>query len=98
MERGRNSSEGIDVIIGQHIRVFRRQARLSRVRFADRIGIAVRELNQYEEGSRRVGPSLMVDIAAELNMPVIEFFRGLAIERSAGPKHNLTRHLGVHFQ
>lgn len=74
-----------DVRIGQRIRSRRLQIGMSQERLADLLGVTFQQVQKYEKGINRVAATRLFDIAAALDMPVVEFFDGLRtrVERSA---------------
>lgn len=64
----------VDQQIGLLIRERRLELLLNLVQLAERVGIAVQQLQKYETGENRVSASRLVDIARELSVPVAWFF------------------------
>lgn len=64
----------VDLEIGRLIRERRGELGLNLQQLADRIGIAVQQLQKYETGENRVAASRLVEIARELGVPVAWFF------------------------
>lgn len=72
----------VDVEIGRLIRERRGDLGLNLQQLADRVGIAVQQLQKYETGENRVAASRLVEIARELGVSVAWFFEsnGVASE------------------
>lgn len=64
----------VDADIGRLIRERRGELGLNLQQLADRVGIAVQQLQKYETGENRVAASRLVEIARELGVPVAWFF------------------------
>jgi transcriptional regulator with XRE-family HTH domain len=71
------SAEAGDAVIGRNIRLHRLARRMTQAALAERIGIASRQLQQYEKGVDCVGAGQLVRIAAALNVPVTALLAGL---------------------
>jgi len=74
---GRKSTE-VDIAVGQRIRRFRQNAKLSHMALAKIIGVSAQQVQRYESGADRVGVGRLMLIAAALDVPIIDFFAGLA--------------------
>jgi transcriptional regulator with XRE-family HTH domain len=70
----------VDLAIGQRIRLFRQDAELSQGELAKRIGVSFQQLHKYESGTNRVGVGRLMQIAAALDVPIIDFFGGFATQ------------------
>jgi transcriptional regulator with XRE-family HTH domain len=75
---GGHGPDQTDVVVGQRIRTFRKNANLSLIQLADQIGVAYQQLQKYEKGIYRVGTGRLVHIARALDLPITAFFDGLA--------------------
>jgi transcriptional regulator with XRE-family HTH domain len=67
-----------DIAVGQRIRTFRKDAKLSQSALADQIGVTFQQLQKYEKGTNRVGAGRLMLIARALDVPITAFFEGLA--------------------
>lgn len=64
----------VDEQIGKLIRERRTELRLNLQELAEKIGIAVQQLQKYETGENRVSASRLADLAHALGVPVAWFF------------------------
>src|SRR5579859_4759086 len=67
-----------DVVVGQRIRAFRKDANFSQTELADQIGVTFQQVQKYEKGTNRVGVGRLIHIARALDVPITAFFDGLA--------------------
>lgn len=67
-----------DVAVGQRIRAFREDAKLTQTELADQIGVAYQQLQKYEKGTNRVGAGRLARIAHALDVPITALFNGVA--------------------
>jgi transcriptional regulator with XRE-family HTH domain len=67
-----------DVRIGRLIRAQRRVKGLTLIELADAVGVAHQQLQKYETGLNRVPGTRLVQIAKLLDMPISDFFEGIA--------------------
>jgi transcriptional regulator with XRE-family HTH domain len=51
---------------------------MSHRQLGDKLGIRASEVEEYETGARRIGPSLMRNIVVVMEVPASCFFEGLA--------------------
>ena len=75
---GGHGPSAIDVAVGKRIREFRTSANLSQTALADQIGVTFQQVQKYEKGTNRVGAGRLTHIARALNVPITDFFKGLA--------------------
>jgi transcriptional regulator with XRE-family HTH domain len=66
-----------DVAVGERIREFRKNAKLSQTQLAEQIGVTFQQVQKYEKGTNRVGASRLTQIAHALDVPITAFFDGL---------------------
>ena len=66
-----------DVAIGQQIRVFRMQAKMSQTELADKLGVTFQQVQKYEKGTNRVGSGRLPQLAAALGVPITAFSSAL---------------------
>jgi transcriptional regulator with XRE-family HTH domain len=64
----------VDTAVGQKIRIYRLQARLSQTDLANGLGVTFQQVQKYEKGTNRVAPSRLSDIANMLHIPVAVLF------------------------
>jgi len=82
----RKRSRMLDAEVGQSIRLYRKNAKMTLQGLADRLGIAYQQVQKYETGVNRVGAGRLMEIAEILNIPVASFFeipRGRVEEAAA---------------
>jgi len=72
-----------DVTIGQRIRVFRMQAKMSQTELADKLGVTFQQVQKYEKGTNRVGSGRLPQLAAALGVPITAFFEGMSEDKRA---------------
>lgn len=70
----RKRSRMLDAEVGQSIRLYRKNAKMTLQGLADRLGIAYQQVQKYETGVNRVGAGRLMEIAEILNIPVASFF------------------------
>jgi transcriptional regulator with XRE-family HTH domain len=70
----RKRSRVLDAEVGQSIRLYRKNAKMTLQGLADRLGIAYQQVQKYETGVNRVGAGRLMEIAQILNIPVANFF------------------------
>src|SRR6185312_1690646 len=81
--RGTGVPHPVDVEIGARIRARRLMLGMPQTDLAARLGIAFQQLQKYEGGVNRVSASRLTEIAATLEMPPGEFFRGIGADYTA---------------
>lgn len=64
----------IDVSVGARIRLARKMRGRSQQGLAEAIGVTFQQVQKYESGANRVSASMLARIAADLGVPVAEFF------------------------
>lgn len=70
----------VDVAVGANIRRIRNDRGMSQEKLGEAMGVTFQQLQKYEKGTNRVSASKLVMIAAALDMPITEFFRGVAVK------------------
>jgi transcriptional regulator with XRE-family HTH domain len=76
-EMGAKRATKTDVAVGERIREFRKNAKLSQTQLAEQIGVTFQQVQKYEKGTNRVGASRLTQIAHALDVPITAFFDGL---------------------
>jgi len=72
---GRKGRVGaIDKEIGRRIRAMRLRMHLSQTELASALGLTFQQVQKYENGTNRIGPSRLEIIARTLKVPVTTFF------------------------
>jgi transcriptional regulator with XRE-family HTH domain len=75
----------IDIYVGSRIRHQRALAGLNQTQLAMKVGVTFQSIQKYERGTNRVSASRLQQIATALNVPVSQFFDGLATESAVRP-------------
>ncbi len=71
--------------IGQRIRAFRRERKLSQEQLAEKVWISTTHMSHIENGSTKLSLPVLVDLAAALDVSVNELLSGQSSQgRSAG--------------
>ncbi len=68
------STNDVDVLVGQRLRELRMLAGLSQSDLAATIGLTFQQLQKYERGVNRISASKLYMLARHLNVPVSTFF------------------------
>lgn len=68
----------VDRHVGARLRALRIQRGLSQGAVAERVGLTFQQLQKYEKGTNRVSASKLFELAGILDVPVQEFFLGIA--------------------
>ena len=68
--------EPIDILVGNNIRIHRLARKMSQTKLADAIGATFQQVQKYEKGTNRVGPSRLTKISNFLKVPLPDFFDG----------------------
>ncbi len=66
----------IDVHVGERIRMWRTERKISRVTLGEALGLTVQQIQKYEKGTHRIGASRLQQICAVLEIPVSFLFEG----------------------
>ena len=74
----------IDELVGMNIRIFRKAKGLSQARLGSLIGVTFQQIQKYEKGANRIGPSRLAKIAKALEVPIGRLFDASA-SSSDGP-------------
>ena len=64
----------IDELVGMNIRIFRKAKGLSQARLGSLIGVTFQQIQKYENGVNRIGPSRLAKIAKALEVPISRLF------------------------
>lgn len=83
-QAGDGTDARLDGNVGQRLRQRRWMIGLTKKQLADRLGISVEEVQDYEQGSRHIGTGRMWHLAAALEVPMTYFFGDPADRQSAG--------------
>ncbi len=71
----KRAPNGIDVLVGQRVRVRRVMIGLSQQGLAEKVGISFQQVQKYEKGLNRISASKLHQIAEALSAPVHFFFQ-----------------------
>jgi transcriptional regulator with XRE-family HTH domain len=66
----------IDVHVGERIRMWRTERKISRITLGEAIGLTDQQIGKYENGTNRVGASRLQQICRVLEIPVSFVFEG----------------------
>jgi transcriptional regulator with XRE-family HTH domain len=66
----------IDVHVGERIRMWRTERKISRISLGEAIGLTDQQIQKYETGINRIGASRLQRICAVLEIPVSSLFEG----------------------
>jgi transcriptional regulator with XRE-family HTH domain len=64
----------VDFEVGRRVRLERLKAGLSQTALAEQIGVTFQQVQKYENGTNRVAPGRLSQIARILNLPISSFF------------------------
>lgn len=68
------SKHPVDVAVGLRVRTLRMQRGWSQERLGKALGLTFQQVQKYEKGINRIGPSRLEAIAQELDAPIEYFF------------------------
>src|SRR5215472_380690 len=60
----------IDELVGMNILIFRKAKGLSQARLGSMVGVTFQQIQKYEKGANRIGPSRLAKIASALEVPI----------------------------
>jgi transcriptional regulator with XRE-family HTH domain len=66
----------IDVHVGERIRIWRTERKISRITLGEAIGLTDKQIQKYETGTNRIGASRLQQICTVLEIPVSLLFEG----------------------
>ena len=66
----------IDVHVGERIRMWRTERKISRIALGEAIGLTHQQIQKYENGTNRIGASRLQRICSMLEIPVSLLFEG----------------------
>ena len=66
----------IDIHVGERIRMWRAERKISRVTLGEAIGLTHQQIQKYEKGTNRIGASRLQQICSVLEIPVSFLFEG----------------------
>jgi transcriptional regulator with XRE-family HTH domain len=66
----------IDVHVGERIRMWRTERKMSRITLGEAIRLTGQQIQKYENGTHRIGASRLQKICAVLEIPVSRLFEG----------------------
>jgi transcriptional regulator with XRE-family HTH domain len=66
----------IDVHVGERIRMWRTERKISRIALGEALGLTEQQIQKYETGTNRIGASRLQKIYAVLEIPVSFLFEG----------------------
>ena len=63
-----------DVAVGNRIKHFRIQAKLSQEKVADKLDLTFQQVQKYEKGTNRIAPSRLIVLSKLFKVPMAAFF------------------------
>jgi transcriptional regulator with XRE-family HTH domain len=66
----------IDVHVGERIRMWRTERKISRITLGEALGVTDQQIQKYERGTNRIGASRLQQICSVLEIPVSFLFEG----------------------
>lgn len=72
--RSKHSQTEIDRYVGSRIRIYRMAKGLSQEQVGEALGLTFQQVQKYEKGVNRAGPSVLMILARVLEVPVQAFF------------------------
>jgi transcriptional regulator with XRE-family HTH domain len=69
----------VDARVGRQLQERRRSLRLSRRKLADALGSDLREIENFEYGTHRIGAKRLIDLSRVLGVPLSFFFEDSGI-------------------
>src|SRR5271170_3144557 len=70
----RKGKTTIDLEVGKRIRALRLHLGMSQTTLAEALGVTFQQVQKYENGANRIGPSRLEIVARVLKVPVTSFF------------------------
>jgi transcriptional regulator with XRE-family HTH domain len=74
----KRSTNNVDFLIGRNIRLIRSARDISQEEMAAHLGISFQQVQKYENGKNRVAASRLYEISLLLQVPIGDFFTGVA--------------------
>jgi transcriptional regulator with XRE-family HTH domain len=81
---GKDSPHPLDVALGVHVRLRRKEAGLSQAKLAARVGLTFQQVQKYETGANRISFSRLVEIAHALHCSVHDLVGDLDKSKPSG--------------
>lgn len=64
----------IDTLVGERVRAYRRQLRLTQSQLAQQLGLTFQQVQKYEKGTNRIGAGRLLEIAHLFDVPIQALF------------------------
>ena len=64
----------VDRLVGKNVSIFRKAKGLSQTALGDEVGVTFQQIQKYEKGINRIGPSRLQKIAEVLDVPISQLF------------------------
>lgn len=80
MKHMKRTGHPVDVQVGLNIIRLRRVYGVTQEKLASGLGITFQQVQKYEKGTNRVSCSKLVRMAALLQVPLLEFFKGIDLK------------------
>jgi transcriptional regulator with XRE-family HTH domain len=78
----------VDRLVGQNIRIYRLQRRMSQTELGTRIGVTFQQIQKYEKGANRVGAGRLSQIANALGVAIVALFDGATAAGRVRPRQS----------
>lgn len=72
------TANAVDRHLGLRVRSRRTEIGMSQERLAELLGVTFQQVQKYEKGVNRIAASRLYDISHALDLPIAQFFEGLA--------------------
>ena len=74
LSRRKGKAGSIDAEVGKRIRAMRSHVGMSQTTLAEALGLTFQQVQKYENGTNRIGPTRLEIVARVLKVPVTSFF------------------------
>lgn len=91
------SEDKINKFIGKQIILFRKEKKISRVKFAKILNISQQQLSKYEDGSNRISFAKLIIIAQTFKIDINFFYEGLFNNNFLDNEHKNIKLLNHYF-
>ena len=86
----KKKAEPIDVQVGANVRALRLAKGLSQYTVGHVLGVTYKQVQKYERGANRIGPSRLMKLAKFLDVPITRFFNDKDVGRGKGMSKEVT--------
>jgi len=77
MTAEKNTPNPIDIYVGSRLRLARTSASMSQEKLGNFLGVSFQQIQKYERGTNRIGPSRLYEASQFLDVPISFFFEGI---------------------